>query len=221
MRRQRDASPQRLCAHAAANGGFHELGAGAGGVSAPRHPRPFQGQRTQSLRDRSPLRHFGRRRRVHGVSEGGWRRGSCARRRGHVASQSARRGDEPRMAGHRTARHVWLHGGSCNGAPLVPRAGDIHRRRRPQRRHHEDAGQGAPGRTGEPVDCRGADDQALSRRRSAGARARSALLVREAAGLPGWPLRVPPQTLSGRDRRRRVVRDALLRRADRRHLSRV
>ena len=36
------------------------------------------------------------------------------------------RGDEPRMAGDRTARHVRLHGRPCDRAPLVPRPGDLY-----------------------------------------------------------------------------------------------
>ena len=86
-----------------------------------------------------------------------------------------------RMARHWPAWHVRLHGRPGDRAPLVPRSGDVHRRRRPQRGDHEDAGPGAAGRPGEPVDRRGADAQALSGRRSAGARARSRT-IRSASG---------------------------------------
>ena len=71
---------------------------------------------------------------------------------------------------------------------------------------------GPAGRAGESVDVGRAHHQAFSRRRTAGAGAGPALLVRQAPGLPGRPLRRSHEAVHRRHRRRRVVGDAVLRR---------
>ena len=104
---------------------------------------------------------FHRRKRVHRIPEGGWRCRRGSRRRGHVAVKALAEvmsGEWRVMAcgACTVTRPTWRR------APLVPRSGDFHQRRRPQREDHEDAGPAAARRTGEPSDRGGADDQALS-----------------------------------------------------------